>query len=159
MTSRVLLTCSLASAAFGCTIGTPFGSTSSSYYGPPQPRPTRSAPVETAADDVAPEAPRGRLACVRDDAGVDFASATQVGKGTVRGDADNRGAILREAVQLRAGTYYVQVEEAGWGIGYGNGPAGSDSHQAKQPTGHFTKPYTIEIMSKGDATKKRVSKR
>lgn len=75
-------------------------------------------------------------------------------------DADNRGAVLRTSVDLAAGTYYVEVEEYGWGIGYGNGPAGSDSTGAERPTGHYSKPYTLEITA-GESTKrkKRVSKR
>ncbi len=75
-------------------------------------------------------------------------------------DADNLGAVLREDAELAAGTYYVEVEEYGWGVGYGNGPAGSDSTGAEKPTGHYSKPYTIEITA-GDAKRKksRVSKR
>jgi hypothetical protein len=76
-------------------------------------------------------------------------------------EADNQGAVLREEVSLRAGTYYIEVSTSDWGIGYGNGPAGSDSHGAEHPTGHYTKPYQIEISTIGEVrrNKTRVSKR
>ncbi len=75
--------------------------------------------------------------------------------------ADNQGAILRQDAELAAGTYYIEVAEAGWGIGYGNGPAGSASHGSALPTGHYTKPYQIEISTIGEVRRnnRRVSKR
>jgi hypothetical protein len=75
--------------------------------------------------------------------------------------ADNQGAVLREQIELRAGTYYVEVSTSDWGIGYGNGPSGSDSHGAAHPTGHYTKPYQIEISTIGEVQRnnRRVSKR
>lgn len=74
--------------------------------------------------------------------------------------ADNRGAVLRKSLELKAGTYYVEVEEYGWGVGYGNGPAGSDSNGAERPSGHYTKPYQLEISaSESTRSKKRISKR
>lgn len=45
-------------------------------------------------------------------------------------------------------------------MGYGNGPAGSDSNGAERPTGHYTQPYQLEISaSESTKSKRRVSKR
>lgn len=78
-------------------------------------------------------------------------------------EADNQGAVLRMQTDatLRPGTYYVAVATSDWGIGYGNGPSGSDSHGAEHPTGHYSKPYQIEISTIGEVrrNKARVSRR
>src|SRR5262245_10825400 len=86
MTNRFFLTCSLASAAFACTVGA---------FAPSQPYPYKRHPIEDAKSEDAPVrgARAPRLACVRDNAGVDFATAGKAGKGTLRGCIDGGSSI------------------------------------------------------------------
>lgn len=151
------------STLVGCTAFTslPFGGGGSTTY---DPRPSSSAPAAVADGDEAapapaggddeaipaPAAPRGKLACVRDAAGSSFSSATKLGRGVIGGCLDTSATDV----------YTLTAGPNRGGTIFGNGPAGSDSTGAEKPSGHYSKPYTIEITA-GEAKRKktRVSKR